>query len=310
MTDELDLRSLRYFVAVAEELHFTRAAMRLHVAQQALSREVRRLEQQLDVRLLTRTTRRVTLTPEGERLLRQARELLALHDRTLDEMRGGGRPLLVDVLAEGHTPVRVLHAARELTPRDELVARFHGGFGAALESLSAGQLDVAFGRTDGLGRAFPAAAFARTLVRLEPLALLLAEDHPLAGLDAVPMAALRGTQVDISAGNDRAPEWVDLGARLLAAFGVEPSPPHAHADGLDETLWHLRSHGRPILTLVERPVVAGIVVRPLVDPVPVYPWSMVHRHDLRHPGLEALRAAADELARREGWREPPADAWT
>jgi DNA-binding transcriptional LysR family regulator len=308
---ELDLRLLRSFVAVAEELHFTRAAARLYVAQQALSRDIRRLERQLGVRLFTRTTRRVALTADGERLLVRARELLALHDQTIQELHGadGGRPLLVDLLAEGHTPARVLRAARGHAPGAELVARFGGGFGASLEPLLAGRLDVAFGRSEGLGRPFPAELLARRLVRLEPLALLLPEEHPLAALEAVPVAALRGMQVDASAGNDRAPEWVDLAVGLLAAFGSEPSPPHAHAVGLEETARHLRTHGRPILTLQERPVTAGVVVRPLTEPVALYPWTIVHRRELRHPGLEALHASIDELAASEGWLERPAGAW-
>ena len=66
---DIDVRSLRYFVAVAEELSFTRAATRLFVAQQAISRDIRRLEDQLGTRLFARNTRRVTLTPDGERLL-------------------------------------------------------------------------------------------------------------------------------------------------------------------------------------------------------------------------------------------------
>jgi DNA-binding transcriptional LysR family regulator len=311
MAGELDLRLLRHFVAVAEELHFTRAAARLYVAQQALSRDIGRLERQLGVRLFTRTTRRVALTPEGERLLVRARELLALHDQTLQELRGPGepRPLLVDLLAEGHTPVRVVHAARQRVPNVELVGRFHGGLGAALHLLLAGGLDVAFGRSEGLGQPFPSQQLCRRLIRLEPLALLLPQEDPLAALDAVPLAALRGTQVDISAGNEQAPEWVDLGIRLLAAFGAEPSPPHPHAEGLEETVRHLHAEGLPILTLLERPVVPGVAVRPLVDPVPVYPWTMVFRRDFRHPGLDALQASADELARRERWLELPPGPW-
>jgi DNA-binding transcriptional LysR family regulator len=311
MTGELDLRLLRHFVAVAEELHFTRAAARLYLAQQALSRDIARLERQLGARLFTRTTRRVALTPDGERLLGRARELLALHDQTLQELHGpdGGRPLLVDLLAEGHTPTRVLHATRQHAPHAELVARFHGGFGAALQLLLAGRLDVAFGRSEGLGQPFPTRQLARRLVRLEPIALLLPAEDPLAALDVVPLAALRGTQVDSSAGNEQAPEWADLGARLLEAFGVVPSPPHPHAAGLEETVRHLRAEGRPILTLSERPLAPGVVVRPLTDPVLLYPWTMVYHRKLRHPALDALRAVADQLARGERWLEPPPDHW-
>jgi DNA-binding transcriptional LysR family regulator len=300
---------LRHFVAVAEELHFTRAAARLYLAQQALSRDIRRLEQQLGVRLFTRTTRRVALTSEGERLLDRARELLALHDQTMRELHHPDRPLLVDLLAEGHTPVRVLRAARERAPGLELVARFHGGFGSGLRALLAGQLDVAFGRSEGLDQPFPSGQLVRWPVRLEPLALLLPEEHPLATLEAVPLSALRGMKVDASAGNDRAPEWVDLAVRLLREFGAEPSPPHPHAAGLDETVRHLRAHGLPILTLSERPVVPGVAVRQLIEPVPLYPWTVASRRDLRHPGLDALRASVDDLARREGWLAPPPGAW-
>jgi len=309
MAGELDVRLLRHFVAVAEELHFTRAAARLYVAQQALSRDIGRLERQLGVRLFIRTTRRVALTAEGERLLVRARELLALHDQTLQEVAGQDRPLLVDLLAEGHTPVRVVHAARRRASDVQLVGRFHGGLGAALRLLLAGGLDVAFGRTEGLGRPVPDRQLCRRLVRLEPLALLLPEEHPLVPLEAVPMEALRGTRVDISAGNEQAPEWVDLGERLLAAFGAEPSPPHPHAEGLEETVRHLHAEGLPILTVLERPVALGVVVRPLTEPVPLYPWTMVFHRGLRHPGLDALQASADELARRERWLELPPGPW-
>jgi DNA-binding transcriptional LysR family regulator len=282
------------------------------VAQQALSRDIARLERQLGVRLFIRSTRRVALTAEGQRLLVRGRELLALHDQTLQELDGHHRPLLVDLLAEGHTPVRVLDAARRRATHIELMARFHGGFGATLDLLVAGGLDVAFGRSEGLGRPFPTQQLCRRLVRLErlePLALLLPQEDPLTALDAVPMETLRGTQVDVSAGNEQAPEWIDLGMRLLAAFGAQPSPPHPHAEGLEETVRHLRAEGLPILTLLERPSAPGVAVRPLTEPVPLYPWTMVFRRGLRHPGLDALQASADELARRGRWLELPPDHW-
>src|SRR3954453_805653 len=307
---ELDLRLLRRFVVVAEELHFTRAAARLYLTEQGLSRDIRRLEEELGLLLFTRSTRRVELTEDGRRLLVRARELLALHDRTVQEMHDVDRPLLVDLLmGELTTPVRVLHGARERTPGVELVARFHGGMGESLPLLLAGRLDVSFGRAEGLGRPFPSEQLIRRPVRLEPLALLLPSTHPLARLEAVPLRALRGTQVDASAGNEGAPEWVDLAVRLLTEFGAEPSPPHPHAAGPDETARPLHDHGLPILTMADRSVPPGVVLRPLTDPVPLFPWAMVFRREVRHPGLDALRASADALAEHEYWLRAPPKSW-
>jgi DNA-binding transcriptional LysR family regulator len=87
----LDFRALRYFVAVAEELHFTRAAERMYIAQPALSEQIRRLEEELGVELLRRTTRKVELTPAGEEFLLRARRILEEADEALADASRAAR---------------------------------------------------------------------------------------------------------------------------------------------------------------------------------------------------------------------------
>lgn len=199
----LDPRLLRAFLAVAEELHFTRAAARLYVAQQSLSRDIRRLERELGAELFVRTTRQVTPTLDAERLLPYARRVLEAHDALLDAFaRPGGeeRPLLVDVNTPGLVSSRILDRARELAPGSELMARYETGLTGAAADLLAGRLDVSFGRFAGLDPAVRARLEQR-LVRYEPMAVVLPEDHHLAALDAVPLAALAGETVYAGAGN-------------------------------------------------------------------------------------------------------------
>src|SRR5882757_8301333 len=82
----MNLRQLRYLVAVADELHFTRAAAREHVAQPALSQQIQRLEREVGLPLVERTTRRVVLTDAGATLVAGARRILAELEATLAEL--------------------------------------------------------------------------------------------------------------------------------------------------------------------------------------------------------------------------------
>lgn len=306
---DLDPKLLRSFVTVAAELHFTRAATRLYLTQQAVSRHIRRLEDDLGVALFDRTSRQVALTAAGRRLLPRARQLLDLHDRLVAETRGHTRPLLVDGLAEGLTPTLLVEEAREAAPQIEFLSRFSGGVAVALTRLLGRELDVVFGRSEGGRRSFEDHLLVRRLVRLEPLGLLLPEDHPFANRSAVPAELLDATQIDISAGNQAAPEWIDLAEGFLRLIGAEPSPPHAPAVSAHETARHLRAHGRPILAMTQSTPVEGASLRPITDPVPLYPWAMIHHKDLDHQGLEHLHSAIDEAIERWGWLQRPPDSW-
>jgi len=146
-------------------------------------------------------------------------------------------------------------------------------------------------------------------VRLEPLALLLTEEHPLAERSSIPLQMIGGMEIDASSGNDVAPEWVELAEQLLRRFGARPARPHHHVVGPDETAHHLREHGRPIFAHRVGLPVPGAVVRPLTEPVPLYPWSILYRHGFAHPALTAVLHASQYLAREQGWTQRPTTAW-
>jgi DNA-binding transcriptional LysR family regulator len=160
----MELRHLRYFVAVAEELHFRRAAERLHVAQPAVSEQIRKLEEELGVRLFDRTQRSVSLTDSGAALLEEARRVLQQADVAVMAARNA-RDQATTRFRIGHTPdsmpstvsraMQLLGAAAPLMQ----VALETGESVRLLEEVRAGRLDAAVvgvpGPTSGL-RAMPA----------------------------------------------------------------------------------------------------------------------------------------------------------
>ncbi|MFD3456267.1 LysR family transcriptional regulator [Streptomyces sp. NPDC058691] len=309
MPHDLEPRLLRAFTAVAEELHFTQAAARLYVAQQALSRDIRRLEVALGTELFARTTRSVRLTADGERLLPHARRVLAAHDELAAAFAPAGRPLLVDIGAPVGTAPRVLDEARAAAPDLELTARFHSGLTGAAAEILAGRLDVSFGRVAGLAPA-TLARLEHAPVRYELMAVLLPGDHRLAGLPEVPLAALAGEALYAAAGNPHTAEWTDLAERLFEGRGIALAAPFPEIDGKDEFVRLVTKHRWPVLASTEFIDLPGFVLRPLTDPVPLAPVSMVWRRGLRHPGLDALRAAARRLSVADGgWLTRPAHSW-
>ncbi|MFI8344988.1 LysR family transcriptional regulator [Streptomyces sp. NPDC085639] len=308
MPRDVDPRLLRGFVAVAEELHFTRAAARLYVAQQALSRDVRRLEEALGTTLFVRTTRAVEPTPDGERLLPLARRVLAAHEAVAAAF-AAPRALLVDLNTDGPSTARtVLERARDIAPECELMARWESGLTYAAAEVAAGRLDVSFGYAAGLDPA-TRSRIAHRPVRYEPLAVLLPEGHPLAGRATVPLDALAGETVYAGAGNPRTLEWTGLARELFAGRGILMAPPAPVAMGKDEFRRVMAKTGNPVLVTVDFVDMPGSVKRPLVDPVPLSPLSMVWRKGFTHPGLEALHRAAAALCAEHGWLEVPQASW-
>src|SRR3954468_1360296 len=144
----MELRHLRYFVAVAEELHFRRAAERLHVAQPAVSEQIRKLESELGVQLFNRTQRSVSLTPSGQAMLGEARRALRQADVAQMAARNAAdaaKYRLRVVYMRDSLPARVSRAMRMLTasaPRVQ-VALETGPALSLIEAVRSEQLDAA-----------------------------------------------------------------------------------------------------------------------------------------------------------------------
>ena len=166
---DLDLRLVRYFVVVAEELHFGRAAAKLHVSQPSLSKQIRRLEDQLGARLLVRDSRHVALTVRGESFLRDARELLEMAER-MQQQPDGNRVRIAHVF-ELATSREVADAYSKSRPEVTIVEHAMDS-PTQLEALLENRLDVAILRVTPQMLLDHPKGWSHTLLRLEPMRLV------------------------------------------------------------------------------------------------------------------------------------------
>jgi DNA-binding transcriptional LysR family regulator len=188
----MELRHLRYFIAVAEELHFRRAAERLHMSQPPLSQQIRQLEEEVGAQLLTRNQRKVELTAAGAAFLVRAREIL---DAVEDAARQARRVQRGEVgrLAVGFVGSamysfvpELLRAFRDSAP--DIALRLNEmGTTEQLRQLDDGRLDVGFLRTPGR---WPGLSFETVLE--EQVVVAMPDVHPLAQRSIVPLSDLTG----------------------------------------------------------------------------------------------------------------------
>jgi DNA-binding transcriptional LysR family regulator len=263
----MELRHLRYFVAVAEERHFGRAAARLHMAQPPLSQQIRHLETELGIELLRRTTRRVDLTAAGEAYLARAREVLAAVDAAGDEARRVAEGLVGRVVigCVGSATYSLLpalaRALREELPGIDFAFRGEMLVPDQVAALRDGRIDLALLRPP-----VDEAALRLTTLRREGLIVALPEGHPLAARKRLRMADLRDEELIVHAGRGRS-VMHDLVTALCRQAGFEPRVRHEVAE--TSTLVTFVAAGLGV-ALVPEPVaalgVAGATYRPLVEP--------------------------------------------
>jgi DNA-binding transcriptional LysR family regulator len=287
---DLDLRKLRYFVAVAEELHFGRAAERLFLAQPVLSRQIQKLEQELGVTLFERTSRTVALTSAGRQLVDEARPLLAAGEAARRRVRQAAeaRPTLtVGFFIGDATVTRAIRRFRERRPDvTTQVRRIYWSDQAQV--LIDGAADVAFVH-------LPIDERGLELVPLyaEERVALLAADHPLARKKSIDIAQLADDPVVLHRG--ASDDW--------EAFHNQNPRPDGHVAPEGPTVANLEEKLEVVasgaaISFVPRSVAAAAQHQPGVAIVPVrdipptqvcLAWNSARVSPLVHSFCEAAR---------------------
>jgi DNA-binding transcriptional LysR family regulator len=306
---DLDLRLVRYFVAVADELHFGRAAARLFVSQPALSKQIRKLESQLGEPLLVRDSRHVALTARGEHFYEDARELLGIAERLQRPVRPEG--IRVAHIFELSTSRDVCDAFAQAFPAVPMLEHAMDS-NAQITALLGNRLDV------GIVRVTPAMVldhphgWRHQLLRLEPLVVVGGDEDPAQTTTSLrqPLAVF-GDPVDSGSYNAHGTYLTALEQELgiaLTWLGTPGAFSHclAYVKRLGPTSRYLE-----FLSYAERYAAAGIPVRRPRERQPYYPWSVVWRTDDRNPATADFLLVALQLAAARGWLElsAPAAPW-
>jgi DNA-binding transcriptional LysR family regulator len=295
-----DLRQMRYVVEVAKERGFSRAAANLHVAQQAVSQQVKAVETALGVQLFERTNRGVEVTAAGETFVQEARRALTAADRVAQRAQAAARgevgtlrlaytlatvyetlPALVDALAAEHPQLKV-------RPREV--------FAEDIERLfSDERVDVALAPHVG-----PRASVVHHPVRHEPFVAAVADTHPLAGAQRIPLAALADETIELWP-HTMAPGYYDAVAAACRDAGFEPRRDEQAAGA---AVWGNIARGRGVGLVVgslRYQLPRGVTLVPFAPPAPTLAIDLVWPVDGTTPAVRRLMEAADRLAQDRGW---------
>jgi DNA-binding transcriptional LysR family regulator len=288
----VELRHLRYFIAVAEELNFSRAAQRMHMAQPPLSAAIRQLERDIGVDLFVRTTREVKLTEAGRAFLKGARRTLADADQAAEDAKRAaagelGRLRIAyswstrfETLPALGRAFRASHPDVELLAQEMWNARMPPAFGT-------GSIDVALSLCPEIDAELELAP-----IRKERFVVLLPEAHPLTREDAIPLSALADEEFVLFP-RDIAPRLYDAFVAIYRRAGFEPRVRNESF----HTGWDLGVLAEvPAAALAPQSVAGGlpdgIVAVALSEPTDSLETCLIWRSDDRSPAVAAFVAAA------------------
>jgi DNA-binding transcriptional LysR family regulator len=303
----MELRQLRYFVAVAEELHFRRAAQKLHVAQPAVSEQIRKLEAELGAELFVRSSRQVSLTEPGAMLLREARTVLRHLDRTVDSVRqtrqASGERVAIGYTAYG-PPATVAQTLATLRSR-RVPTAFDFVVGDARPMLA----DVRRGFLDAALVTLPAPLTGLRAfdVRWQPAFAAVRVGGGGADAGPLDLDALAGHRLLLLR---RAvdPSFSDAVAGAFRGSEAAPDVVQSRADTLDQLLMEVSVGAGTALVpeaATARSAPYGVAFRPVLHGALTTRTAIVTRDETPSSALAALVAA---LSARAGAGAPPRPA--
>jgi DNA-binding transcriptional LysR family regulator len=286
----VELRHLRYFIALAEELHFGRAAQRLHIVQPALSRQVMSLERELGVDLLDRS-QGVTLTRAGEAFYEEAKAIVERADIAMATTRATARGELGSISIGFVQPAMwnvlppILRAHRRAYPN--LTYRLYElGSPEQMERLRARTLDIGFVRP----------LVVDDVLAFEPMwrehfVVALADDHPLAGSEAIDLHDLKEERFVVLP-RPLAPGLNDMHISICLSYGFSPK---VVEQGNSPSALVMVSMGMCVALIpesVQNAGFQGITYRPLIRPTPELDLAVVYRTDDHSSRLQAFLETA------------------
>lgn len=283
----MELRTLRYFVAVAEELHFGRAAARLHMSQPPLSRAIKQLETEVGAALFNRSSTAVRLTPVGAVLLDEARALLDQADRVRIRLAtaAGGATITVGILGDSTDPgaTRMANTFRGRHPRVEVRIR-ETNLTDPTCGLRGGLVDVALTRGP-----FDETGLTVHELRADPVGALLRADDPLSRRDSLKLADLADRSWFLF------PEGTDPIWQSYWNGGEPRQGPVVRAvqECRQAVLWN----GTVGMTLLDHEPAEGLSVVPLIDMPPsraVAAWNEGDTNPLIRSFVQIATAAFHE----------------
>jgi DNA-binding transcriptional LysR family regulator len=295
----MELRQLRYFVTLADELHFGRAAAREHIVQSAFSQQIQRLERELGSLLLERSTHHVALTASGAAFLVEARRILVDVERAAGVARsavGASPTLRVGIIDASYDSMpQILHEAQARHP-NLVIHQIEVGVPDQYQRLADGRLDVGIGRA-----AFAPAQIASLLFRMDPLGVLVPRGHRFAELEGVSVAALAEEPLLLAA-ETQAPEFNQFVVELCRSTGFAPKVYEGTVESVRAAA-DLVAQGRCLHCVPSSCIAAvpGIMWRPLIEPVAYYPWSILWRASDRSDHVRSIVGCARAMSSRLGW---------